>query len=298
MRILLTGGTGLIGQALCQYWQRQGHELWVWSRDPHKVHRLCSGARSVQRLGDLDPAQPFDAVVNLAGAPIADRPWTAARRALLWRSRVELTRQLVDWIGQQPTAPRVLLSASAVGWYGDQGDTLLTEASPPGGTDFGSTLCIAWEQEAERASTHGVRVACLRIAPVLAPQGGMLARLLLPFRLGLGGRLGSGQQWMPWIHLDDLVGLFDHLLRSNDAQGAFNACAPEAVRNSDFTRALGQALHRPTLLPAPAWALRLALGEMSVLLLGGQHLQPQRTQASGFRWRYPRLESALAALLK
>ena len=298
MRILLTGGTGLIGQALCQHWQGQGHELWVWSRDPHKVQRLCSGARSVQRLQELDPAQPFDAVVNLAGAPIADRPWTAARRALLWRSRVELTRQLVDWIGQQPTAPRVLLSASAVGWYGDQGDTLLTEASPPGGTDFGSTLCIAWEQEAERASTHGVRVACLRIAPVLAPQGGMLARLLLPFRLGLGGRLGSGQQWMPWIHLDDLVGLFDHLLRSNDAQGAFNACAPEAVRNSDFTRALGQALHRPTLLPAPAWALRLALGEMSVLLLGGQHLQPQRTQASGFRWRYPRLESALAALLK
>ena len=298
MRILLTGGTGLIGQALCQHWQRQGHELWVWSRDPHKVQRLCSGARSVQRLGDLDPAQPFDAVVNLAGAPIADRPWTAARRALLWRSRVELTRQLVDWIGQQPTAPRVLLSASAIGWYGDQGDTLLTEASPPGGTDFGSTLCIAWEQEAERASTHGVRVACLRIAPVLAAQGGMLARLLLPFRLGLGGRLGSGQQWMPWIHLDDLVGLFDHLLRSNGAQGAFNACAPEAVRNSDFTRALGQALHRPTLLPAPAWALRLALGEMSVLLLGGQHLQPQRTQASGFRWRYPRLESALAALLK
>ena len=298
MRILLTGGTGLIGQALCQHWQRQGHELWVWSRDPHKVQRLCSGARSVQRLGDLDPAQPFDAVVNLAGAPIADRPWTAARRALLWRSRVELTRQLVDWIGQQSTAPRVLLSASAIGWYGDQGDALLTEASPPGGADFGSTLCIAWEQEAERASTHGVRVACLRIAPVLAPQGGMLARLLLPFRVGLGGRLGSGQQWMPWIHLDDLVGLFDHLLRSNDAQGAFNACAPEAVRNSDFTRALGQALHRPTLLPAPAWALRLALGEMSVLLLGGQHLQPQRTQASGFRWRYPRLESALAALLK
>ena len=143
-----------------------------------------------------------------------------------------------------------------------------------------------------------MRVACLRIAPVLAPQGGMLARLLLPFRLGLGGRLGSGQQWMPWIHLDDLVGLFDHLLRSNDAQGAFNACAPEAVRNSDFTRALGQALHRPTLLPAPAWALRLALGEMSVLLLGGQHLQPQRTQASGFNWRYPRLEPALTTLLR
>ena len=190
MRILLTGGTGLIGQALCQHWQRQGHELWVWSRDPHKVQRLCSGARSVQRLEELSAAQPFDAVVNLAGAPIADRPWSAARRELLWRSRVELTRQLVDWMGQQPTAPRVLLSASAIGWYGDQGDTPLTEASPPGGKDFGSTLCMAWEQEAERASTHGVRVVRLRIAPVLAPKGGMLARLVPPFKLGLGGRLG------------------------------------------------------------------------------------------------------------
>ena len=205
MRILLTGGTGLIGQALCQHWQRQGHELWVWSRDPHKVQRLCSGARSVQRLEELSAAQPFDAVVNLAGAPIADRPWTTARRDLLWRSRVELTRQLVDWMGQQPTAPRVLLSASAIGWYGDQGDTPLTEASPPGGKDFGSTLCMAWEQEAERASAHGVRVVRLRIAPVLAPKGGMLARLVPPFKLGLGGRLGTGQQWMPWIHLDDLV---------------------------------------------------------------------------------------------
>ena len=298
MRILLTGGTGLIGQALCQHWHRQGHELWVWSRDPRKVQRLCSGARSVQRLEELSAAQPFDAVVNLAGAPIADRPWSAARRELLWRSRVELTRQLVDWMGQQPTAPRVLLSASAIGWYGDQGDTPLTEASPPGGTDFGSTLCMAWEQEAERASAHGVRVVRLRIAPVLAPKGGMLARLLPAFKLGLGGHLGNGQQWMPGIHLADLVALVDHLLPGGDAQGAFNACAPEVVRNSDFTRTLGKVLRRPTLLPAPAWALRLALGEMSVLLLGGQHLQPQRTQASGFDWRYPRLEPALMALLR
>ena len=298
MRILLTGGTGLIGRALCQHWQRQGHDLFVWSRDTAQVPRLCSGAQGIAQLQALDGSAPLDAVVNLAGAPIADRPWTAARRDLLWRSRVDLTRTLVDWMGRQAAPPRVLLSGSAVGWYGDRGEQWLAEDSAPGNADFGSRLCVAWEQEAERARQWGVRVALLRTAPVLAPQGGMLARLLPPFRLGLGGRLGSGQQWMPWIHLDDLVGLFDHLLRSDDAQGAFNACAPEAVRNSDFTRALGQALHRPTLLPAPAWALRLALGEMSVLLLGGQHLQPQRTQASGFRWRYPRLESALAALLK
>ena len=155
MRILLTGGTGLIGQALCQHWQRQGHELWVWSRDPRKVQRLCSGARSVQRLEELSAAQPFDAVVNLAGAPIADRPWSAARRELLWRSRVELTRQLVDWMGQQPTAPRVLLSASAIGWYGDQGDTPLTE---PGTCRSSSEpwrwLCAAWSGSARPSSGH------------------------------------------------------------------------------------------------------------------------------------------------
>ena len=297
MRILLTGGTGLIGQALCQHWQRQGHELWVWSRDPRKVQRLCSGARSVQRLEELSAAQPFNAVVNLAGAPIADRPWSAARRELLWRSRVELTRQLVDWMGQQPTAPRVLLSASAIGWYGDQGDTPLTEASPPGGKDFGSTLCMAWEQEAERASAHGVRVVRLRIAPVLAAQGGMLARLLPPFKLGLGGRLGSGQQWMPWIHLDDQVALIDHLLLHDACSGPFNACAPEAVRNTDFTLTAARTLHRPAMLPVPAWALRLALGEMSVLLLGGQRLVPRRTQQTGFAWRYPGLAGALKQLL-
>lgn len=297
MRILLTGGTGLIGQALCRHWHAQGHTLWVWSRAPHPGQRLCNGARSVQQLEALDPAQPFDAVVNLAGAPIADRPWTAARRDLLWRSRVALTRQLVDWMGQQPSAPRVLLSASATGWYGDQGDTLLTEASPPSGADFGSRLCMAWEQEAERASAHGVRVACLRLAPVLAPQGGMLARLRLPFRLGLGGRLGSGQQWMPWIHLEDVVGLFDHLLHHDSCQGPYNACAPQAVRNADFTRALAHSLRRPAVLPAPAWALRLALGDRAVLLLGGQRLLPQRTQASGFVWQHPAISGALQQLL-
>ncbi|MBP7327528.1 MAG: TIGR01777 family oxidoreductase, partial [Alicycliphilus sp.] len=205
MRILLTGGTGLIGRALCQHWQRQGHDLFVWSRDPAQVPRLCSGAQGIAQLQALDGSAPLDAVVNLAGAPIADRPWTAARRDLLWRSRVDLTRTLVDWMGRQAAPPRVLLSGSAVGWYGDRGEQWLAEDSAPGNADFGSRLCVAWEQEAERARQWGVRVALLRTAPVLAPQGGMLARLLPPFRLGLGGRLGSGQQWMPWIHLDDQV---------------------------------------------------------------------------------------------
>ncbi len=157
---------------------------------------------------------------------------------------------------------------------------------------------MAWEQEAERARQWGVRVALLRTAPVLAPQGGMLARLLPPFRLGLGGRLGSGQQWMPWIHLDDQVALMDHLLHNDACSGPYNACAPEAVRNTDFTQTLARTLGRPAVLPAPAWVLRLALGEMSVLLLGGQRLVPRRTQGAGFAWRHPQLASALAQLLR
>ena len=297
MRILLTGGTGLIGRALCQHLQQQGHELWVWSRQPARVPGLCSGARGVAHLQELNAVGPFDAVINLAGAPIADRPWTKSRRALLWQSRIDLTHKLVAWMAEQPTPPRVLLSASAVGWYGDRADACLDESSSPGGQDFGSRLCMAWEEEAQRAAHAGTRVALLRIAPVLASRGGMLARLLLPFKLGLGGRLGSGAQWMPWIHIEDLARLFDHLLLQANASGAYNACAPELLRNAAFTRTLADTLHRPALLPAPAWALRLGLGEMSTLLLGGQRLEPRRTQASGFVFRYPTLAAALADLL-
>jgi uncharacterized protein (TIGR01777 family) len=298
MRILLTGGTGLIGQALCRYWQHQGHELRVWSRNPQQVPALCSGAQGIAQLQELDGCAPQDAVVNLAGAPIAERPWTEARRSLLWRSRVDLTRTLVDWMGRQAKPPRVLLSGSAAGWYGDRGEQYLPEDSAPSNADFASRLCVAWEQEAERARQWGVRVALMRTAPVLASQGGILARLLPPFQLGLGGRLGSGQQWMPWIHLDDQVALIDHLLQNDACSGPFNACAPEALRNGDFTQTLARTLHRPAVLPVPAWVLRMALGEMSVLLLGGQRLVPRSSQETGFTWRYPELSAALRHLLQ
>lgn len=297
MRILITGGTGLIGRALCQHWQKQGHELWVWSRRPQAVPALCSGARGVAALEDLPADLALDAVVNLAGAPIADSRWSEARRQLLWRSRIDLTRKLVDWMGRQSTPAPVLISGSAVGWYGNQGEQLLDESSPTGPADFGSELCHAWEQEAERARQWGVRVVLLRTAPVLSPSGGMLAKLRLPFSLGLGGRLGSGQQWMPWIALQDEVALIDFLLHHPECSGVFNACTPGRVRNAEFTQALAHALHRPAILPAPAWALRLALGEMSVLLLGGQQLQPRRTQEAGFVFRYPELGAALAQVV-
>ena len=297
MRILITGGTGLIGQALCQHWQPQGHELWVWSRRPQAVAALCSGARGVAKLEDLPPDLQLDAVINLAGAPIADRRWTESRRQLLRRSRIELTRTLVDWMARQTTPAPVLISGSATGWYGNQGEQLLDESSASGPADFGSELCDAWEQEAERARQSGVRVVLLRTAPVLSPSGGMLGKLRLPFSLGLGGRLGHGQQWMPWIALPDEVALIDFLLHHPECSGAFNACAPGLVRNAEFTNALADALHRRTFLPAPAWALKLALGEMSVLLLGGQRLQPRRAQEAGFVFRYPELRAALAQLV-
>lgn len=299
MHILLTGGTGLIGRALCAHWAGAGHRITVWSRQPESVPALCAGAQGVARLTDIAPADAPDVVVNLAGAPIADRPWTAARRQLLWASRVELTDELVHWMGQLPRKPQALLSASAVGWYGDRQEQALDELSPPPAVpDFGSTLCQAWEAAALRAQPLGVRVALLRIAPVLAPQGGMLARLRLPFLLGLGGRLGRGTQWMPWVHRDDVVGLFDHVLHQPACQGVYNACAPAAVRNAEFTQALAATLHRPAILPAPAWALRTLLGEMAVLLLGSQHVQPQRTLQAGYAYRYPELGAALRQLLQ
>lgn len=298
MRILLTGGTGLIGRALCQHWHQQGHTLWVWSRNPQQVPSLCSGATGIARLQELDSTVPLDAVVNLAGAPIAERRWTAARRDLLWRSRVELTRTLVEWMGQQASPPHTLLSASAVSWYGNGAETQLDETSPPGSKDFGSLLCMAWEREAERAREWQTRVVVPRIAPVLALQGGMLPRLLPLFRLGLGGQFGNGQQWQPWIHIDDLVRLFDHLLLHAECNGAFNACAPEPLRNRDFTQILAHTLHRPALFPMPAWLLHLTLGEMSNLLLSGQRLQPLKTKQSGFEWRYPTLKQALVQLLQ
>jgi uncharacterized protein (TIGR01777 family) len=297
MRILLTGGTGLIGQALCRLWAAQGHQLVVWSRRPGEVAALCSGARGIARLEELAADEALDAVVNLAGAPIADRPWTAARRELLWDSRIALTRQLVDWLAARALKPRVLLSGSAVGWYGDGGERRLDEDSPAGGEDFASELCFAWEAEAQRAAELGVRVVLIRTAPVLAPAGGMLARLLPAFRLGLGGRMGSGRQWMPWIHLDDEVGLIDFLLQHEDCRGPYNACAPNPARNVDFARSLARVLHRPALLPAPACVLRLAFGEMAGLLLGGQHLQPRRALDAGYQFRFPDLEPALADLL-
>ena len=293
MHILLTGGTGLIGRKLCQYWVGQGHRLTVWSRRPGDVGRLCGASvRGVARLEDIG-AQPVDAVVNLAGAPIADRPWTGKRRALLWASRISLTEQLLAWLQAREQRPEVLISGSAVGWYGDGGERELNEQSQPVKEDFASHLCIAWEETAQRAEALGIRVVLVRTGLVLSSQGGFLKRLLVPFKLGLGGPIGNGRQWMPWVHIDDQIALIDFLLHRTDARGPYNACAPEPVRNREFARQLGRVLHRPAVLPLPSLLLRAGLGELSGLLLGGQRARPVRLQEAGFNFRFARLETAL-----
>lgn len=293
MHILLTGGTGLIGRSLCRYWAAAGHQLTVWSRDPAQVRRLCGeSVRGIERLEELG-AEPIDAVVNLAGAPIADRPWTGRRRSLLWASRISLTEHLLEWLQDRGHRPAVLISGSAVGWYGDAGEREITEQSGPVKEDFASQLCIAWEETAERATNLGLRVVLIRTGLVLSSEGGFLKRLALPFKLGLGGPIGTGRQWMPWVHIDDQIALIDFLLHREDAHGPYNACAPNPVRNREFAKRLGKSMHRPAFLPLPAPLLRIGLGEMSGLLLGGQRARPARLQEAGFSFRFTDLQPAL-----
>ncbi|UUD63242.1 TIGR01777 family oxidoreductase [Pseudomonas seleniipraecipitans] len=296
MHILITGGTGLIGRALCHYWIEQGHQLTVWSRRPEQVAVLCgTRVRGVGRLEEIGD-EPLDAVVNLAGAPIADRPWSKARRQLLWESRVHLTETLLAWLQAREQKPGVLLSGSAVGWYGDTGERHVDEQAAPG-ADFAAQLCVAWEDTAQQAEALGIRVILLRTGLVLAKDGGILKRMVTPFRFGLGGRIGNGRQWMPWIHIADQIALIDFLLQQEQARGPYNACAPQPVRNAEFASELGHAVNRPAIVPLPAFALRAGLGEMSLLLLGGQHAQPARALEAGFDFRFTHLDVALVDLL-
>ena len=293
MHILLTGGTGLIGRQLCRHWSGQGHQLTVWSRRPEKVAKICGAqVRAIARLEDFGN-EPLDAVVNLAGAPIADRPWTHRRKALLWSSRITLTETLLAWLETREQKPALLISGSAVGWYGDGGERELTEDSPPVIDDFASQLCIAWEETAQRAEGQSIRVVLVRTGLVLSAEGGFLSRLLLPFKLGLGGPLGNGRQWMPWVHIDDQIALIDFLLHRDQASGPYNACAPKPVRNREFAKTLGSVLRRPAFMPMPALALKVGLGEMSLLLLGGQRAMPARLLVAGFTFQFTDLRAAL-----
>ena len=292
MNILLTGATGLIGRALCSALHDKGHSLTVLSRRPNRVAQLCSGARGINSLDQYTSTCTYDAVINLAGAPIIGARWSARRKRRLTESRVALTAKLVDCITRAQHKPQVLLSGSAVGYYGDCGARIVAE-SETAGTDFGARLCADWERQAHRASQHCVRVCLLRTGLVLSREGGLLAKMRPTFALGLGAQLGDGAQWMSWIHLRDEVDIILKLL-AEPHHGAFNLCAPNAVTNAAFTRALARTLRRPTFIKTPPFALRLALGEAAELLLGGQHACAEKIQTAGHRFAYPQLTDALA----
>ena len=297
MNILITGGTGLIGRALCAALLRDGHALTVLSRKPQSVAAKCGPTvRAIGSLAEWKTEQHFDAIINLAGEPIVDAAWTTARRQRLWDSRVALTERLVQRIELARQKPAVLLSGSAIGYYGDSGEAALDEAGNAG-TDFAAKLCLAWETAARNAIQADVRVCLLRTGLVFSTDGGMLAKMRLPFSLGLGTRLGNGRQWMSWIHIDDYVAIVRLLLLHTAAEGAVNMTAPAPVTNAEFTATLAHALHRPAFFAAPAALLKPVLGERAVLLLGGQKVLPRKLEALGYRFAQPTLTGALDSLL-
>lgn len=291
MNILITGGTGFIGQRLCARLQALDHQVSVLSRRPGKAD-----LPGVRQIGRLEEAGQVHAVVNLAGEPLTTGRWTAARKQVLLDSRLGTTRDLLAWMSALAERPRVLVSGSAIGYYGPRGDEPLDENASPG-HDFAAMLCRRWEAEAFAAEALGVRTCVLRTGIVLGRDGGALARMLPPYRLGAGGPMGDGRQWMSWIHRDDLVGMIIWMLENPHARGAYNGTAPAPVTNAVFARTLAAALHRPALITAPAFALKLAFGEMAGLLLTGQNVLPQHALDEGFSFQYPTLERALQAIL-
>ncbi len=307
MKILVTGSSGLVGTALVRALARAGHTVCRLVRPQSAGGEGAKEGFAVAwnpATGELGGAGVgADAVVNLAGASIAGGRWSTRRKELLRASRIDTTRALVNALAKMNARPSVLVSASAIGYYGDRGDETLTEDSKPG-TDFLAGLAQEWEAEALKAEALGIRVVLARFGIILAGEGGALAKMLTPFKLGAGGRLGSGNQWMSWVTLEDVVGILRFAIENTAVKGAMNVApargpinivAPQPVQNFAFTKILTKAVHRPALFPAPAFALRLALGEMAdALLLSSQRVAPQALEKLGYRFLHPDLTSALA----
>jgi uncharacterized protein len=330
MKVVIAGSSGLVGTALTNSLTRDGHTV-------VRLVRSGSGAKTEKGkpLGNQEPEErrpsrrseagqiisvewnpntcdlegdaPFgedqqkiegaDAAVNLAGASIAGESWSAERKALLRSSRIHTTRELVCALEKLEDGPKALVSASAIGYYGNRGDEVLTEESKAG-DDFLARLALEWEAEAVKAEALGLRVARLRFGIILAKHGGALPQIMRPFKFGLGGRIGSGQQWMSWITLQEVVSVIRNVLENRAVSGAVNVVAPQPVRNAEFVQALGRVMHRPAILPAPAFALQFALGEMAeALLLASQRVAPSRLEQLGYRFSQPELSSALASIL-
>jgi uncharacterized protein len=297
MRVLISGGSGLVGTALTQSLRADGATVNHLVRTTAQAQPGDVKWNPTSAIVDIPAMEGFDAVVHLSGASIAKGRWTSARKQILRNSRVDTTRVLVDALARLTRKPSVFICASATGYYGSRGDEVLTEASG-NGNDFLGLLCRAWEAEAARASLNGIRTVIARFGVVLSMHGGALSTMATPFRFGLGGRLGSGKQWMSWIALEDVIGMIKTAIAENSWAGPFNLVSPSPIRNADFTRVLASVLHRPAFFAAPRIALRVALGEMAdALLLASQRAEPAKLLAAGYHFRQDILEKVLFEIL-
>ena len=295
MKVAISGASGLIGDALRKSFEANGVEVLAVSRRKNlPALQTITWDIETDRF-DASALEGVDAVVHLAGEPVAQR-WSNTTKKTIRQSRVQGTKLLVEGLKSLSKRPKVIVSASAVGFYGDRGDQELDELSAPG-TGFLPNMCQEWERETMKALGLGIRAVVVRTGIALSTRGGALAKMLLPFRLGLGGPVGGGRQWMPWIHIDDVVAAYRYVISNQDIVGAVNATAPNPVTNGDFSRALGRALSRPAVLPAPGFALKLLFGQMAEIVLEGQRVVPKKLQESGFEFRHRNIEEALRNVL-
>jgi len=297
MNITLTGASGFIGAALIARLKADGHKLHTLGRNAPKDASIAftKWDANGNQMPPLNAIEDADAIIHLAGEPVAQR-WTHEVKKRIRESRVNGTRRLVDAIAAlKGKRPRALISGSATGYYGDRGDEMVDESSKPG-KGFLAEVCVEWEHAAESASNYGLRVVLLRTGIVLGEGGGALAQMLPFFRMGTGGRIGTGHQWMSWIHLDDLIGMLMLALNAEAVKGPVNGTAPNPVTNSEFTQTLGEVIHRPAVFPVPEFGLRLLYGEMAQVLVEGQRVMPEAAMHAGFQFRYPDLRAALTSV--
>lgn len=292
MNILFTGGTGLIGQAFINKFRKE-HSFTVVSRNTAKAAKILgndlSYAASIAEINDIGV---FDAVINLAGEPIADKRWTDTQKKVICDSRWETTSQLAAKITSSNNPPKVFISGSAIGYYGDQGDFIVDEDTPPK-KEFTHELCSKWENIAETASSESTRLILLRTGVVLSPSGGALDKMAMPFKLGVGGTLGTGEQYLAWIHIDDMVDAIAYLLHSESSSGAFNLTAPNPVTNKVFSKQLASSLNRPCLFNVPSFVMKIAMGESSEMILKGQRVIPKKLSEAGYTFTFPTVDKAL-----
>ena len=295
MNILITGGTGFIGSVLCDRLARDRHDIVVLSREPEKVKPQFKG---ISNLGQLKKEQTFDVVINLAGEPIADKRWTDKQKSRIYESRIDTTKSLIEYLKAVDAKPDLLINGSAIGYYGVNKEEKVIDEQGSGDDSFSSYLCQQWETVALQAQALGIRTCLLRTGIVIGKNGGALSKMLPPFKLGLGGKIGDGEHWMPWIHLDDLVGIILFCMENQKISGAVNGVSPNPVTNIEFTKILGKVLRRPTFFSIPSVVIKMLMGQMGEeLLLSGKRIQPVAVLEAGYDFQYPALEAALSDVL-